>query len=97
MKTFKTKIKKLNVALGFVVAASIIGCTTEEVSIEELNTGREELSTNVEPKEGELVTIEWKGVQFKATKEGDVFVVDDQHWDKNDVKVVNDSSHLQVS
>jgi len=85
MKQLKTKMKVLPIALSLVLASSFIGCETEKIETQELESSAQQ-----------FVTIEWQGRELNVTKVGDVYMQDDIIFYPEDVTVINgDSNALQ--
>lgn len=83
MGTLKTKVKGVSIVLGVIFLSAFIGCQTEELN-------QDKLQPNIsESVDGDLVTLEWRGGQIQAIKEGDLYLIDDIIIDGVEINTVD--------
>lgn len=82
----KTKIKGLSIALGLISTSFFIGCQTEEIQTNELNSS-----------EQKFITIEWQGRELNVIKVGDVYMQDDIIFYPEEVTVLSGDSNALES
>ena len=76
MKTLNRKVKRLSTALSIILLSTFTSCQKEELNQNEIEPGVPETTVS-ESVDGDLVTLNWRGGQIQAVKEGDSYWIDD--------------------